>query len=67
MGTSTRVGKYIEHAEYHPSQVRQQVMRPANESIHSGRMSGRRTPTTNTPTTSSGKIWRTKRHVFPEE
>ena len=52
-----------EDAEGDAGQVgRASVFAPASASIHSGRMRTRITPTTNTPTTSSGKICLTKRH-----
>ena len=51
-----------EHAEGHAREVAEERVGPATASIHSGRMTTRSMPTTNTPTTSSGKICLTKRH-----
>ncbi len=63
MGTSTRVGKYMKTPKSTPTKLPSSVFDPATAWIHSGRISSRMTPTTNTPTISSGKICRTKRHV----
>jgi len=63
MGTSTNVGKYMITPNSTLARLASKVLRPARLSIHSGRTSGRSTPTTNTPRMRSGMIWRTKRQV----